>query len=155
MNALLITVTVLLFTALQSRLPTLWWLGGLRIELLPALVAYGALSLRRGSAITLAIATGFAQDAFSTAPFGLSALAYGIATALLTEMREALDRELPRVQMGAGALAAAASSITACAVVGFSIGAFVKILVLAFLSAVIAPFLFFAMDRTRTLVRTA
>ena len=47
MNFLLITGAALLLSALQARLPTAWWLGGIRFEFLPALVAYGALTFRR------------------------------------------------------------------------------------------------------------
>jgi rod shape-determining protein MreD len=155
MKLLLLMSVTMIATALQSRMPTLWWLGGVRIELLPALVAYGALSLGRGCALTLALVAGLAQDAFSAAPFGVSALAYGIAATVLTAMRDALDRDLPWVQMGAGALLAASGSLGACVVVGLSIGAVAKILGLACLSALVTPFLFFAMDYGRMVWRSA
>jgi rod shape-determining protein MreD len=154
MNFLITIAGLLLLSACQSRLPTQWWLGGLRLELLPALVAYGALTFRRSSALILALATGFTQDALSASPFGLAALAYGIAAIILSSLHETFDRDLPWVQMGAGAVTSAAVSIAACAVVGFSIGAIVKTFVLAAISAVVTPLLFFVLDYTRYKART-
>lgn len=155
MSVVAFTILCFCVAALQSRLPTMWWLGGLRVELLPALVAYSALSFRRGSAIAAAIVAGLAQDALSAAPFGITGLAYGGAALLLSGLREALDRELPWVQISAGAWTAAASATVACVVVGFSQGAMLKIVLLAALSAVIAPMVFFAADYARQLWRTA
>jgi rod shape-determining protein MreD len=149
MNFLITIAGLLLLSACQSRLPTLWWLGGLRIELLPALVAYGALTFRRGPALIFALTTGFTQDALSASPFGLSALAYGIAATILSSLHETFDRDLPWVQMGAGALASMAISFAACCVVGFGIGAVLKALALAAISAVVTPLLFFVLDYAR------
>jgi rod shape-determining protein MreD len=149
MNFLITISCLLLLSACQSRLPTLWWLGGLRLELLPALVAYGALTFRRSSALVLALATGFTQDALSASPFGLDALAYGIAATVLSSLHEAFDRDLPWVQMGAGAVTSTAGSIAACSVVGFNIGGIVKAFVLAAISAFVTPLLFFVLDYAR------
>ena len=74
------------------------------------------------------------------------ALAYGAATLLVAPAGQWLDRELPWLQMGAGALCSAACSVAACVVVGLSFGAVGKILLLAFFSAIIAPFVFLAAD---------
>ncbi len=154
MNFLLLTGSLLFFAALQSRLPTLWWLGGLRIEFLPALVAYGALTLRGSRALLLALTAGFIQDALSAAPFGMTALIYGVFALVIIGVREALDRDLPWVQMGAGAIAAGAASLAACIVVGFSFGAVVKILLVAAVSAVVAPLVFLAIHYVRILAGT-
>ncbi len=151
MTLTLLTLLTILLAALQARLPTAWWLGGLRIELLPALVAYAALTFTGRRALWLAIAAGLTQDSLSGAPFGISAVAYGVATAIMTGMRETLDRDLPWVQMGAGVLTAAAVSVAACFVVGFSIS---KLLALTALSAGLTPLVFFAGDFTRYKLRT-
>jgi rod shape-determining protein MreD len=145
MNALIYVTALFVLASVQSRLPTL---VGLRIELLPALVAYGALTFRRSAALAFALATGFTQDALSAAPFGLTALAYGIAATILSSLHETFDRDLPWVQMGAGALTSAAVSFAACCVVGFNILAVVKTLALAAISAVVTPVLFFVLDYT-------
>jgi rod shape-determining protein MreD len=154
MNTLLTIASTILMASLQSRLPTLWWLGGMRIELLPALVVYAALTLPGRQAITLAVVAGLGQDALSAAPFGITALAYTAAALVMTSMREALDRELPWVQMSAGAVTATVSSVAACFVVGISFGAIFKILLIAALSGVITPVLFFVLDFARRMWRT-
>jgi rod shape-determining protein MreD len=148
MNVLLITVTLLLLTTLQVHLPTLL---GLRLEFLPAFVAYAALTFRRGAALFLALIAGFLHDANSAAPFGLTALAYGIAAVLVSAMREALDRDLPPLQFIAGAIVSAIASLGGCLVVGFSF----KLIPVACLAGLITPAFFFAADYTRYTVRTA
>ncbi len=148
MNFLLITVTLLTLATLQVRLPEMF---GLRLEFLPALVAYGALTFRRGNALWLALMAGFAQDALSAAPFGITALAFGLAAVLLAGLREALDRDMPPLQFAAGALVSASAAVAAFWVVGFSF----KILPVACLAGVVAPVFFFVADSTRYLVRTS
>jgi rod shape-determining protein MreD len=148
MNFLLITITLLLATTLQAHLPTMF---GLRLEFLPAVVAYAALTFHRGNALVLALAAGFVHDAHSAAPFGITALAYGLATILLAGMREVLDRDLPPLQLVAGALVSAIASLTAFVVVGPSF----KILPVACLAGVVTPVFFFAADYTRFLVKTS
>jgi len=155
MNAILAVITLLIAAALQARLPTMWWLGGVRLELFPGLVAYGALTLRRGGALLLALGAGFLQDSLSASPFGMTAVIYGIAAIMLAGMREAFDRELPWVQIGAGALTAAATSVTACVVLGFSVGALFKILSVAAISGVITPVIFLVIDSAGFLGRTS
>ena len=152
MNFFLMIFSLLILAALQASLPALRWLGGLRIEFLPALVAYGALTLRGGRALLFALAAGFLQDALSASPFGMTALIYGIFALIIIGVREAFDRDLAWVQMGAGAIGAAATSLSACAVLGFSFGATVKILLIAIVSAVVAPLVFLVIDSLRLLV---
>lgn len=144
MTLTILMVLTLFLAALQARLPTLSWLGGLRIELLPAFVVYAALTFSRRRVLWLAIAAGLAQDSLSGAPFGISALAYGGAAMLMTAIRETLDRDLPWIQIGAGALTAAAGSLVACLFVGFSAGGIAKILLLAFATGVLTPIFFLA-----------
>lgn len=148
MNFLLFTITLFLLTALQVRLPDLF---GYRLEFLPALVAYATLTFNRGTALAVALAVGFTQDALSAAPFGMSALAYGIIAIVLTTLREVLDRDLPPLQFAAGALVSAAASIAACSVLGFSF----KIIPLACLAGIVTPLFFFAADYTRYVVKTS
>jgi len=153
MNFLIVTTSLLILAALQARLPTVHWLGGVRIEFLPALVVYGGLTFRRGASLALALGAGFMQDALSAGPFGLTALAYGIAAIILASVRTVLDRDLPWVQMGAGALTSAGVSFAACCVVGLSFVAFIKLLLLAIISAVVAPLLFLGLDAVRYVTR--
>jgi rod shape-determining protein MreD len=148
MNFLLITITLLLLTALHVRLPAMF---GLRLEFLPALVAYGALTFRSGNAVLLALSAGFLQDALSAGPFGITALAYSSAALILIGIRELLDRDMPPLQFFAGALVSAAAAIAAFCVIGFSF----KVIPVAGVAGVITPFLFFAADYTRFAVRTA
>ncbi len=153
----LINITALgLLTGLQARTPTFWWLGGVRLELLPALVAYGALTFRhRRWAVALAVGAGFLQDALSAAPFGNAAAGYAIAALALATVARWFDREALWMQMAAGAVASVAVSLAACAVVGFTGGAAMKILLLGAMSAVVAPLLFLALDGIRWAVRPA
>ena len=67
MNALLVIVLMLVLAGVQAKLPAL---AGLRLEFLPAIVAYSALTFKRGRAVLLAFAAGCLQDALSAGPFG-------------------------------------------------------------------------------------
>ena len=149
MNALIAIAGMMFAAALQARLPTFSWLGGVRLEFLPALVAYATLTIPRHRAILVALAAGLAQDALSAAPFGISALAYGMMALLTSGMRDALDRDLPWVQLGTGALASTAVAIVASFVVGVSVGTVFKMVLVASLSGVITVPLFFALDYAR------
>ena len=149
MSLLLASAGILIAAALQARLPSVWLLGGLRIEFLPALVVYAAFTMHRGRAIAIAITAGLMQDALSVAPFGISALAYGIAAILMINIREVLDRDLPWVQMGASALTSAAVAILAFFVVGISFWAIPKMVLVASISGVLTVLLFFALDFAR------
>ncbi len=149
MSTLTAIVGILIAAGLQARLPTLWLFGSLRIEFLPALVVYTALSMPRGSAIAIAFAAGFTQDALSAAPFGVSALAYGISSILMTSLREVLDRDLPWVQMGAGALTSTASAVIAFFCIGISFGVVFKMILVASISGTVTVLLFFVLDYAR------
>ena len=149
MNTLIAIAGILIAAALQARMPTLWWLGGVRLEFLPALVAYASLTMPRRRAVALALMAGMMQDALSAAPFGVSALAYGISALLMTGLSDALDRDMPWVQLGAGALTSAAAAVVAFFVIGISFGAVFKMVVVASISGIIAVMLFFVLDYTR------
>jgi rod shape-determining protein MreD len=155
MNTLLIILGTLATASLQALLPTLCWLGGVRIELLPALVVYGALTLPGRQAFVLAVAAGLGQDALSAAPFGISALAFSAAALVMIFLRDALDRELPWMQIGAGAATSVVSAMVASFVVGISFGMIFKVLLVAAISGVITPVLFFAFDYTGMRWRSA
>jgi cell shape-determining protein MreD len=149
MNFALITLALFVLAAVQARFPTLWWLGGLRLEFLPALVAFGALTYRPWAAVSLAVVAGALQDAASAAPFGTGILAYASVTVFLTGLHDTFDREMPPLQVIAGALASGTMSVVACLVTGYPRWGFVKIIVLALLSAVFTPLLFLAFDAVR------
>jgi rod shape-determining protein MreD len=149
MNLLIAIAGILIAAALQAWMPTLWWLGGVRLEFLPALVAYASLTMPRRRAVALALIAGMMQDALSAAPFGVSAVAYGVSALLMTNLRDALDRDLPWVQLGAGALTSAAAAVIAFFVVGVSFGAVLKMGAVASISGIIAVLLFFVLDYAR------
>jgi len=130
--------------AVQAVLPSV---GGLRVELLPALVAVAVLSLRRGPALLLAGTAGGLQDALSAAPFGLTAFAYGVVAVVLTGLRDSLDGELPWVQMAVGGLLSAAASLAAWCVVGISTGAVFHLALLTVFSGLLTPVVFWAVRR--------
>ena len=149
MNTLIAIAGILIAVALQARMPALSWLGGVRVELLPGLVAYASLTLHRRRALALALVAGLAQDALSAAPFGISALAYGISTIVVTSLREALDRDLPWVQWSAGAATSITASVIAFFVVGLSFGNLLKMLVAATISGTVTVVVFLAIDYAR------
>jgi len=149
MNTFIAIAGISIAVALQARMPTLTWLCGVRVELLPALVAYAALTLNRRRALALALVAGLAQDALSAAPFGISALAYGIFTVVVTSLREALDRDLPWVQSSAGAAISITTSVVAFFAVGLSFGNLVKMLVAAAISGAVTVVVFLAIDAAR------
>jgi rod shape-determining protein MreD len=149
MDTLIAIVGILAAGALQSRLPTLQWLGDVRLEFLPAVVVYAVLTMRRRGALALALIAGLMQDAFSAAPFGITALAYGICAILMTTLREALDRDLPWVQFSAGALTSMAVAIFACFVISISVGTVFKMIVVASLSGAVTVMSFFLFDYAR------
>jgi rod shape-determining protein MreD len=149
MNTLVAIAGILFAVALQARMPTLSWLGGVRVEFLPALVVYAALTMHRRRALALALVAGLTQDSLSAAPFGISALAYGISTIVVTSLREVLDRDLPWVQWSAGAATSITASVIAFFVVGLSFGNLLKMLVAASISGAVTVVLFFAMDYAR------
>ncbi len=149
MNVLIAMAGILLAVALQAHMPTLWWLGGTRVELLPALVVYAALTMHRRCALVLALVAGLTQDALSAAPFGITALAYGIAAIVITSLREALDRDLPWMQWSAGALTSITASIIVSFAVGLSIGNVFKMLMAASIAGMATVGLFFVLDYAR------
>jgi rod shape-determining protein MreD len=149
MSSLIAIAGILITAALQARMPTFWVFGGMRIEFLPALVAYAALTMHRGRAIAIAIVAGLMQDALSAGPFGISALAYGISAILLTSVREVFDRDLPWMQMSAGALTSMAVAMVAFFAVGISFASICKMLLVASISGVVTVLLFFVLDYAR------
>jgi len=153
MTFFLILISLFLLTALQARLPALP-LVGVHLEFLPSLVAYGALTFGRAGMITLALAAGFMQDALSAGPFGVTAIVYTATALFVHGSRDAFDRELAPLQIGAGVLITVASSIAACFFAGFYAGAILKILFLALQAMLITPILFFGLDFVRYQVRS-
>jgi cell shape-determining protein MreD len=149
MNTLMAIAGILIAAALQARMPALWWLGGVRLEFLPALVAYASLTMHRRRAVALALMAGMMQDALSATPYAVSMLAYGGSALLMTSLRDALDRDLPWVQLSAGALTSAVAAIIAFFVVGVSFGAVFKMVVVASISGIITVLLFFVLDYAR------
>jgi rod shape-determining protein MreD len=149
MSTLIAIAGILITAALQVRMPTFWVFGGMRIEFLPALVTYAALTMHRGRAIAIAIFAGLMQDALSARPFGLSALAYGISAILMTTLREVLDRDLPWMQMSAGVATSAAVAVVAFFAVGISLASVFKMALVSSISGMVTVILFFVLDYAR------
>ena len=149
MSALIAIAGILITAALQTRLPTLWWLGGVRWNFCPAAVTYAALTMHRGRAIAIAILAGLMQDALSAAPFGLSALAYGISAVFMTSLREVLDRDLPWMQMGAGVLTSVALPWSLSSRSAYPSAPIFKMCWLASITGMVTVLLFFALDYSR------
>jgi rod shape-determining protein MreD len=149
MSTLIAIAGILITAALQVRMPTFWVFGGMRIEFLPALVAYAALTMHRGRAIAVAVFAGLMQDALSAGPFGLSALAYGVSAILMTTLREVFDRDLPWMQMSAGVLASMAVAVVSFFAVGISLATIFKMVLVTSISGVITVLLFFVLDYAR------
>ncbi len=103
----------------------------------------------RRRALVLALVAGLTQDALSAAPFGITALAYGISAIVITSLREALDRDLPWMQWSAGALTSITASIIAFFAVGISIGNVLKMLMAASIAGMATVVLFFVLDYAR------
>lgn len=150
MNFAIAIVALFIGTALQARLPAF----GIHLEFLPALVAYGALTFGRAGMLALALAAGFTQDALSAGPFGVTAISYTATALFVHGYREAFDRELAPLQIGAGVLITVASSLAACFFAGFHVSAIWKITLLALLAALLTPILFFVLDFVRYQVRS-
>jgi rod shape-determining protein MreD len=146
MNAAILTALILVAAGVQARLPAL---AGLRLELLPALVAYGALTFRRSGAIGLALLAGLTHDALSAGMFGLTGLTYATVTFGITAMRDAMDPELPWVQMAAGGALAGAAALAGASVAGFTGPVAIKIIVLSWLSAALTVVVFLIGDSCR------
>jgi rod shape-determining protein MreD len=140
-------IALVLATALQAALPTWWWAGGLRLELLPAVVAYGALTMRSPRwAVTCAFLAGFAQDALSAAPFGLTALGYGLGALVLAKWQDELERDLPWIQFAAGGFVLVCGTLGVLPAMTLTWGTPLKIACLMCLSAFVTPFVFALLD---------
>ncbi len=146
MNAACLILVTLLLAALQARLPAVPLLGGLRLEWLPALVAWGALTLRPSPALGLALFAGLTQDALSAGWFGLTGMMYASVAFGITQLRELLDRDWPWVQLAAGAAVAGAAAAAGAFVTGFAPLVLLKVIALAWWSALLTTVAFFAAE---------
>ena len=143
MNFLLVIVLMLVLAGVQARLPAI---AGLRIEFLPAIVAYSALTFKQGRAIFCAFAAGCLQDALSAGPFGVTACAYAIAALVITNLGTVLDRNLPFVPLLAGSIAAVACAIGAFCIIGVTGAALLKLTGIALIAGLITIPVFLVAD---------
>ncbi len=143
MNALLVIVLMLVLAGVQAKLPAL---AGLRLEFLPAIVAYSALTFQRGRAVLLAFAAGCLQDALSAGPFGVTGFAYAIAALVIAGLGTALDRNLPFIPLLAGSVASMAGAIGAFCIIGVTGVAVLKLIGVALIAGVITIPVFLVVD---------
>ena len=143
MNMLLVLILTLVLAGVQARLPAI---AGLRLEFLPALVAYSALTFKQGRAILCAFAAGCLQDALSAGPFGVTALAYAIAAWVIASLGTVLDRKLPFVPVLAGGIAAIAGAIGAFCIIGVTGAALLKLTGIALIAGLITIPVFLVVD---------
>jgi hypothetical protein len=141
---------ILLAAAWQATMPTLGWLGGVRLEILPAVVAYAALTVRRPALVALwATWAGLAHDSVSAAPFGMTMGTFGVAALGLWSLRGWLDRDLPTVQMLAGAVVSLLAGGVAMLAVGVTPVALLKLGWITGLNAVVTGMVFWIVDMAR------
>lgn len=143
MNFLFFILIILVLAGLQSTLPAI---AGIHLEFLPAFVASTSLTQPRRPAIVLAVIAGLVHDSLSAGPFGMTGLAFGLVAVFLTGLSDTVDRDLPFIHCGAGAITSAAGSLVALCVVGLTGWALLKLIGLALLSAILTPFIAFALD---------
>ena len=143
MNFLLVIVLMLVLAGVQARLPAI---AGLRLEFLPAIVAYSALTFKQGRAILCAFAAGCLQDALSAGPFGITACAYAIAALVIANLGTVLDRNLPFVPLLAGSIAAVAGAIGAFCIIGVTGVAVLKLTGVALIAGLITIPVFLVAD---------
>ena len=143
MNFLLLLVLTLVLAGVQAWLPAI---AGIRLEFLPAIVAYAALTYRHGRAIGLAFAVGCLQDALSAGPFGVTGLAYAIAAWAIAGLGNVLDRNLPVVPLLAGIIVSVAGAVGAFCIIGFTGAAILKLAGIAFIAGIITLPVFRVVD---------
>lgn len=143
MNILLVLALMLVLAGVQARLPAL---AGIRLEFLPALVAYSALTFKQGRAILCAFAAGCLHDALSAGPFGVTACAYALAAWGIAALGTVLDRNLPFVPLLAGSLAAVAGALGAFCIIGVTGAALLKLTGIALMAGLITIPVFFVAD---------
>jgi len=143
MNTLFVLVLIPVLAGVQARLPAF---AGIRLELLPALVAYLALTFKHGRAIFCAFAAGCLQDALSAGPFGVTAFAYAIAAWVIASLGSVLDRNLPFVPLLAGIVASMAGAIGAFCIIGFTGAVFLKMIGVALVAGLLTIPVFLVVD---------
>ena len=143
MNLPLVLALMLVLAGVQAQLPAV---GGFRLEFLPALVAYSALTFKPWRAILCAFVAGCLQDALSAGPFGVTAAAYVLAACLIVGLGTVLDRNLPFVPLLAGSLAAVAGAIGAFCIIGVTGAAVLKLVGIALAAGLITIPVFLVVD---------
>ncbi len=147
----IMTITgVLLAAGLQAAGPTISWLGGVRLEILPAIVAYVALTVKKPGRVALwASLAGLAHDSLSAAPFGMTMATFGAAALGLWALRDWLDRGLPWVQLVTGTAVSLVAGGVAVLLIGVTAVAVIKLVWIAALNAAVTVVVFFIVDLAR------
>ena len=140
----------------QCTLANLVTWGGARLELMPALVAYAAMSTRWPLALALALVGGVFLDALSANRLGISSVALVTVAFIGSRGQRLVLRDHWSAQMLVGGLASLLASLVLCsslAVGGLgwmlSLGGVARVAQVALMSLIAAPLLFRALDIVR------
>ena len=159
MQPFLLLVASLVAVVTQSALANLLTWGGVRVELMPGLVAYAAMSTRWPLALWLALVGGVFQDALSANRLGVSAMALAVVAVLFWPARRLVFRDQWLTQFIVGGVASLLFSLIVWSMLaasglgwGVSWTGVARIFQVALLSLLVAPFFFRAMDRVRSWV---
>lgn len=159
MQPFLLLLAAFACVALQSSLANLWTWSGARVELMPALVAYAAVSTRWPLALWLAVAGGVFQDALSANRLGVSAVALSSVALAFYPPRRFVMREQLAVQFVVGGAASLLFSLLQWLLLtlgglgwAFSWAGLARVAQVATLSLLVTPLLFRGLDRARAWV---
>jgi rod shape-determining protein MreD len=151
------TFILIIFTALAVWLetagPTLGFFLGAKLELLPLLIVYAALTVGPRSVVALSIVGGLLQDSMSVGPLGLSILPLCGVGLVVHYLQPYLFRDELTQQCLLGAAATLASILTVLlglAVAGsapaFSLWLYAKVVLLVTTGALLTPVVFVVLD---------
>ncbi len=110
MSKTFLFVAVVLAMALQCALAAVVNLAGVKLDLMPAMVVFGALFASWNRALFVAVACGLLLDALSFQPLGMSVAPLAVGAAAINHFQRVLYRDniLLRAALG-GAISLAAS----------------------------------------------
>lgn len=154
LNRTLFVLLAMLLVVIQSTVANVFTIQGVKVELLPALVVYCAMSTSLPTALLVAFCGGLLQDVLSAARLGTSVLPLCGIAIVLFQMRPVLVRNFYLSQALLGAMAALFTSLwmALCQMVfvgrnliaGFTL---LTIFWVVVSSGLLTPFVFQGLDR--------